>query len=740
MRPTIITSRQVLKVLSCLCLLAACAPVSQAPTPEPQSQAANETKVVIDGLADDWENYPLAGTDEVGDQVSGSPDIGEVRAFNNDRYFYLLLRLHQDGQVDHYDILMDVDGGEYDFQVSVWPRENRFLFADFPVAAEMQPIQGGQASQSEVIELKLPLSWLADQPVQNFFVQSFLGRRTGDEFPDLRAALTDELEVIGVASSQPAAPVEAQPCQGSSSSDYEGYSITLPGAQAEMLWRAQFVPWWVRIGPDGRVYAVGDGGDSIYELKPDGTLGIAFTCPGVQIETGLMASDGAFWFASRDGGRLYRVDPQGTVKILAQSGNRNLEAGPNGSVYALENGLERIQPDGTRTLITADLHERKFAIGPNGEIVALKDGKIMLVSESGEMKELASGYGPEPWLTFGPDGLLYVTHWNSVDVIDLQTGSVEPIAWLKNSGIGEAGDFAPDGRLLLYHPNTNVFAADLQAKTVEIYHQVISNSWAAAIHPDGKVYVAFGNKQPNGETIVYQVIDQRTLEALFSVPYGNETSMVFDSQGIGYLGVGDQRQGGMLFRFDPLQRSFEEFAKPDCYPMAMAVNPQDDRVWWDDCAHYASLDENGKKVFINGVPSTENSSMAVTAQGEFYAIVFYHRDDPGEVYRHKIFRLDDESSAWQEVTDITQSDPGISMAKLVACRNGNLYTVESLGSENLPINESSYNAVRRLESDGSLTLVGFGFGFDGQAVSCDFSDDKIVFTSGAGIFSLTIPD
>jgi hypothetical protein len=310
------------------------------------------------------------------------------------------------------------------------------------------------------------------------------------------------------------------PCSGEASLSLPKGSLTLPGASAELIWHSEFVPWWVRSSPDGRVLAVSDGGDAIYELKPDGTLAVAFRCPGARIETFAAASDGALWFATRDGGRLYRVAPDGTVVRLADNGNRNLEAGPDGSVYAMENGLTRIMPDGKIQSITPAVNGRKFAIGLNGEIVALTNGNILRVSETGETTVIASGYGPEPWLAFGPDGLLYITHWTKVDVIDLASGTVTTLEWTRNLNIAESGAFAPDGRLLLYHPNTNVYALDLAAKTVGIYYQVVSNSWAMAANPGQGVYIAFGNNLSNGKTAVYHVVDLETLKVVGIAPYG----------------------------------------------------------------------------------------------------------------------------------------------------------------------------------------------------------------------------
>jgi streptogramin lyase len=405
----------------------------------------------------------------------------------------------------------------------------------------------------------------------------------------------------------------------------------------------------------------------------------------------------------------------------------------------MENGLVHIDPDGATEVISDAVGGRKFAIGPQGEIVALSGGNIVRVSDRGEITQIASGYGPEPWLTFGPDGLLYVTHWTGVDVIDLESGSVTSIPWLQNSNISESGTFAPDGRLLMYHPNTDVYAVDLAAQSVGVYHQVTSNSWAMAASPGDSIYIAFGDGRANGETTIYRVLDIQTLEPVMVVPYGLERSMTFDSQGTGYLAVGDTSTGSAIISFDPASKTFEEYHRPQCFPFSITVHPQTDQVWWEDCNRFVSLDEGGNLVEVDGPPGGENTSLGITPEGEFYAIAFFNRANPDSPYEHRLYHWDEAGSTWNEIADLTQSDPGISLATLVSCPDGRVYTIESLGAEALPVNRSSYNAVRRLEPDGTLTLLGFDFAFDGLAADCDSETGKIIFTSGAGIFAVTPP-
>lgn len=560
---------------------------------------------------------------------------------------------------------------------------------------------------------------------------------TGNPIPVEATLASPPLPATPVAT-RTASPT-ASPCDPTIPSLPQHYGVTLEGAQVEMLWHSIFVPWWVRSSPDGRVLAVGDGGDSIYELKPDGTLGIAYRCAGVKMETFAAASDGALWFATRDGGRLYRVAPDGTVRILAQNGNRNLEAGPDGSVYAMENGLVRIDPSGTIKTITSQVQGRKFAIGPNGEITALTDGNVVQVSEDGEISVLGTGYGPEPWLTFGPDGLLYVTHWSSIDIFDLVSGSVSTIPWMKNRNISEAGTFAPDGRLLIYHPNTNVFAVNLETQTVDLYFQVTSNSWAMAANPGDAIYVAYGNTLPGGETRIFRVANGEMTGPVASVPYGIERSMVFDQSGAGYLGVGDSQKGGAIYRFDPLSGQVELFRETACFPASLSVDPVSGSLWWASCGHFESLDGKGTLLTMPGVDGAESSLLAISSAGEFYAIAFFRRASANENSRHGLYRYDQSTGTWVEVADLTMDDPGITLALPVACPDGRIYTVEGVDGAHLPSSRPSWNAVRRLEADGSLTVLGYDFSYDGLSASCDSASGKLIFTSGAGIFALTLP-
>jgi parallel beta-helix repeat protein len=182
---------------------------AESPTTAPTPVGTSLTGIVIDGNGSDWLGYDVIGEDPAGDQVAGTPDLAEVRAFSNDRFFYLLIVQYEDGDTDHYDILMDVDGGDYDYQISVWPEMDQILFAAFPVTGDMLPIEDTTAAQGEVIEVKIPLSAIGDQPVQGIYVQAFLGYGTGDTMEAPQTQIVDEVEPQAVAEATATPPQAA---------------------------------------------------------------------------------------------------------------------------------------------------------------------------------------------------------------------------------------------------------------------------------------------------------------------------------------------------------------------------------------------------------------------------------------------------------------------------------------------------------------------------------------------------
>ncbi len=180
----------------------------------------------------------------------------------------------------------------------------------------------------------------------------------------------------------------------------------------DLIWRPEFMPFDMSVGPDKRIFSVPQAGEEIYELKTDGSVEVAFQCPGVQMARVAAATDGAIWFTTRGDCSLIRVDPSGEISLIYQNGNCNIEPGPDGTVYAMDNGIVKVYPDGSQKQITDQVQdERSFAVSPNGDVVVgTYDGRIVKVGVSGEISELISGLCLEPEVFFNATSELYVNN------------------------------------------------------------------------------------------------------------------------------------------------------------------------------------------------------------------------------------------------------------------------------------------------------------------------------------------
>ena len=127
------------------------------------------TRIVIDGRADDWSDYPTLRVDGQGDSDEGGFDLKSVRAFTNDQYLYLLLDAYGDiGEYVQIDLDIDINGdGDREYMATFRPRTNRRDFGDFTSGQGVwDTMKGGDAA--EAVELKMPLTLVGGH--ESFFL------------------------------------------------------------------------------------------------------------------------------------------------------------------------------------------------------------------------------------------------------------------------------------------------------------------------------------------------------------------------------------------------------------------------------------------------------------------------------------------------------------------------------------------------------------------------------------------
>jgi sugar lactone lactonase YvrE len=210
------------------------------------------------------------------------------------------------------------------------------------------------------------------------------------------------------------------------------------------------------VDSDGTMYQgdfgySGHVGNSVYRIQPDGTVEVFAQSDEMESLTmTAFGADGNLYQSSYGTGKVFRIDSDGHTVVVAEG-----IGGPTG-IVALEDGtlfiegyntgiLHKVTPDGTMT----DFAEHPdfdgingLTIGPDGTLYVAdhRDGGLFSVDQSGEVTKLHEF----PWQTSHVaylDGSLFVTSRGIFLVYryDLETGDVEIIA-----GNTEPGD--ADGR------------------------------------------------------------------------------------------------------------------------------------------------------------------------------------------------------------------------------------------------------------------------------------------------------
>lgn len=232
-------------------------------------------------------------------------------------------------------------------------------------------------------------------------------------------------------------------------------------------------PECVCVGPDGSVYAGGEGGQ-LYRIAPDGTQTLVANTGGFVLG---LALDGKGRVHACDMGRkaVVRIDPDG--KVTERAGGFEVPNYPvfdaRGNLYVSDSG-DYWHPAGTGKV---------YVIRPDNRKELLHAGPF----------RFANGLAIDPsnkWLYVAQS-----TAWNVVRVpLDKSNGAIETVFQLPDNRVVDGLAFADDGRLVItcYRPD-EVYVGDPNGR-VELLiedrtHELLISPTNAALH-GGKLYLA----------------------------------------------------------------------------------------------------------------------------------------------------------------------------------------------------------------------------------------------------------
>jgi hypothetical protein len=727
-------------------LLGACGGPTPQPTPAMTAVPDdNITRITIDGRSEDWARYPASAVDPAGDQVSGSPDLGEIKAFTNDRYLYMFLAFQDAGRFDHMYFNITTGGGEYKLTLTGGGAkvETRADGSVELVAAEF--------TQEEGYEFRLPLTALQNQTVRHILANVWLGSENGDtaDVPNVRALQEVDASPPDVVE---AAPTPTAPSEPPVPAYIAAMRFLVPGIAAENIYQVKVRAWSMAIGPNDEILLLGDE-HTIYQLEEDGGTTVYADLSGIgdKIEQFGVDPEGRLYVSTNHSG-TFRVDSDGQPGRITGPVNRVFDIDSQGNLLAVDypgTTVQRISPEGEVSVLSEGFGQaHKIAVTDDDEILVVEDarGELIWIHADGSWETIVSGLGIDFGVSVSPESQVYLIDWSGLYLVDLAAKAMTRLDWYqKYSNTGENAVFDSQGFMYTFHANGPIYRIDLEAHTVDMLFQPLGNSSAMAVVPDGRVFMAYGEMIPGGHTTVYQVGSGGTPQRLTEVPYREPRSMSVSTDGWLLLSVKGpdteltdavpEFHGGAVFSIDPDTGAAEQILEDCCSSLDSIVqNPTDGSFWWKSWDSIQSVDASGQVRRVElPEPAIWDGRLKFSQDGTLYATFIKPNIDNLTADR-AIYRLGTDGT-WERLYSGNEF-----FIDLAVCSDDSIYTMGATFdfSGIAPERSGVLYLLWRLDAEGGLTPLVYDAGTDAFALQCDLDSNQLYFANleGAGKYIL----
>ena len=513
--------------------------------------------------------------------------------------------------------------------------------------------------------------------------------------------------------------------------------------QFDIVYSAPLSPFKVRIDNNDQVYAINNCGDTVYQIHENGELTIRFTRADMVIGCFDFDSENNLWLTTGKK-ELYKLDADGNLQLIVPYGvNRAFYIDSKNNIIAVDDysygqSVQLISPDGDITVLADDIDVSYHMVGINDEIVVLTyQGQLIRIDPSGEQTVIADTGMIDAGLAVAPDGTAYIIDSN-LHTVDLDTGELQAIDWYSIDIRYPCFDSL--GRLYVYHPNEGIYRLDLQRRTIEPFYMPNNNTMAMAVTSTGDLYVAYGDKLPNGTTTIYQIVGGK-LVAVKTVPGGEPRGMAVQGQDTLYIATSDTAAASYIYTVNLVSNKYKKLAETFRGLSTLVVSPTDDSLWWG--LHNGRIYKRtagGSVISVSEVCNKEGVFFDFSTDGTLYAILWAQRETRSDPGPHSLYKLGADGE-WIELADMTTQDPAITWALPVVGLDGSVYAIASIdGSTISPTRTgSSFDAVLLYNGEGGFSLIGYDFPFDCCSAACDPTTGDIYFANSAGVYRFTPP-
>lgn len=235
------------------------------------------------------------------------------------------------------------------------------------------------------------------------------------------------------------------------------------------VFAASSSPAFLAYDASGDLYVSNVYSQTITKHAPDGSS-TPFVTAGLSYPEGLaFDADGYLYVANAGSGSILKIAPDGSSTPFVTAGlsyPTGLAFGPDGLLYVanyMANSISRITPDGVvSTFVSTGLAQPDgLAFNAAGElfVASWASNSVVKVTPSGEVSTFfaTEGFARPTGLTFGPDGMLYVSDQG---IRDKQFYAVYRIAPTGEGGIYLAGGTVYDPQGLAFDSTGALMIAD----------------------------------------------------------------------------------------------------------------------------------------------------------------------------------------------------------------------------------------------------------------------------------------
>lgn len=504
----------------------------------------------------------------------------------------------------------------------------------------------------------------------------------------------------------------------------------------------------VQIGVNDEILVLGNDTD-IFQLAETGDFSLyaSFASIGDRVEQFGIDLDGRIMVSTNHSG-YYRQELDGDIRQFSEDNSfgRQFVFDSKGNMFTVDfpaTRVNKITPDGEVSLIAQGFGEaHNIALTKNDEIliVEVTRGELLKVHLDGTWETITENLSVDESIAVSPDNQVYLYGWFGLDLVNIEARTRTPIVWYNTyNNSGEVAVFNSKGQMFTFHANVPIYKVDLEEYTVETLFSPDTNSFAMAVDPEQRIFVAYGSRLPTGETRIYVIDRDGTRTKLLSVPYNTPRSISIMNDGRGLIelsGFINNTYERAVIAFDPVSGEIEGLLTHCCDTHTQITqNPvSGEFVWFDTNGLKIGSIAGDRREVPFPDPGVLNGTIEISEDGEVFFLASFEPTS-NMLFNQQVYRLDPDDN-WEVLYSASNSPTNITDIGL--CKDNEIYAMGATTDASTIVQGRTgvLYLLMKLKESGELDPLAYDGPVDPFVVDCHTASNFLYFThiQGVGYF------